>query len=88
MTLSLPSRTAAETIQLIKQGQRSPYTGILMGEEEFRYFKVRELEADSLSEAFVKGPPPSDESGVVYFAIPLILGLLVGGFVVDTLNRK
>lgn len=41
--------TAQEQDVIIKRGAEAPFTGVLVPEDNYRYYQTRELEADSLS---------------------------------------
>ncbi len=56
-------------------GQKAPWPGILMDDDEFRYLKTLELENDSLSHAVVDGSSRSFSDYVWVFLGGAILGI-------------
>jgi hypothetical protein len=76
------SQTQNEAI-LITKGVKSPYDGILMPEEHYRYLTTRELEADNLNQ-YISNPSNklSDHSTPWgWFLTFFVLGLGGGIFV-------
>ncbi len=82
--LMIPTITLADTLDAIPKpdkvlilqlGQKAPYSGVLMNEDQFRYFKTQELEAETLSKAFANS---SSESAWPKLILPFILGLSMG----------
>jgi len=64
-----------EKVLILQLGQPAPYSGVLMDGDQFRYFKTQELEAESLSKAFVNSQNESAWSKII---LPFIVGLSMG----------
>ncbi len=80
---SLVSSTASaqQNDLTIKRGEKAQFDGVLVPEDNYRFYGAKVLEADELDRYIVKDPEPSKESPTfLERSIPFFAGILFGGF--------
>ncbi len=91
MSLSLTAMHAGalEAVQTIKRGKPAPYTGVLLPDDEFRYYKERELFAQEIDKALINEPVAIPrELGFIDVALPFLLGSVFTWGVLSAIQNK
>lgn len=80
---------AQEAVQTIKRGKPAPYTGVLLPNDEFRYYKERELFAQEIDKALINEPVfVPKERGFIDIALPFLAGFIFGYGIVSAIQNK
>lgn len=74
----------------ITKGDHAPFSGVLLSEPDFRYFKTKEASSDELDRYILNEKGDLIEpttTGVLDYILPFVIGAVVGSVVTLELHR-